>query len=68
MTIRARFYAIAGITEYWVLDVNGRRLLVHRKPEAGRYQLVSAYSALEKVAPLTVPEAMFKVGSFFTAL
>jgi len=28
-------YARAGIPDYWVVDVNGRRLLVYRDPQAG---------------------------------
>ena len=30
-------YAKAGIREYWVVDINGRRLLVYRDPQAGDY-------------------------------
>src|SRR5262249_30659359 len=30
-------YARAGIREYWVVDVNGRRLLVYHDPQAGDY-------------------------------
>jgi Uma2 family endonuclease len=30
-------YASAGIRDYWVVDVNGRRLLVYRNPQGGDY-------------------------------
>ena len=30
-------YARAAIREYWVVDINGRRLLVYRDPRAGDY-------------------------------
>ncbi len=30
-------YARTGIREYWVVDVNGRRLLVYRDPQSGDY-------------------------------
>src|SRR5205814_1171958 len=30
-------YARASIREYWVVDINGRRLLVYRDPQAGVY-------------------------------
>ncbi|MBV9938607.1 MAG: Uma2 family endonuclease, partial [Acidobacteriaceae bacterium] len=33
LTTKAALYARAGIGEYWVLDVPGRRLLVHREPK-----------------------------------
>ncbi|CAA9339143.1 MAG: COG1355, Predicted dioxygenase, partial [uncultured Gemmatimonadetes bacterium] len=39
----ARRYAIAGIPEYWVLDILHARVLVHRRPEAGSYREVVAH-------------------------
>ena len=30
-------YAAAGLSEYWVVDVNERRILVHSRPEADSY-------------------------------
>src|SRR6266849_9176626 len=32
---KALLYARAGIPEYWVLDVNQRRMIVHRDPAGG---------------------------------
>lgn len=56
LTVKAALYARAGIVEYWVLDLNGRRLIVHRQPESGVYRSVVAYSKSEKVAPLESPQ------------
>jgi Uma2 family endonuclease len=39
LTVKAGLYARAGIVEYWVVDVNGRRLIVHREPCARRLPL-----------------------------
>src|SRR5215470_17980025 len=50
--IKARLYARAGIADYWVLDVNGRRMIVHRQPQAGRYLSVLEFNEDERVAPL----------------
>ena len=51
---KARLYARAGIPEYWVLDVNGRRLIVHQQPEAGEYGSIQAFAEDEMVqTPLT---------------
>ncbi len=33
LSVKAALYARAGIFEYWVVDVNGRRLIAHRDPE-----------------------------------
>lgn len=65
LTRKADLYARAGIAEYWVLDVAGRKLFVHREPQVGKYQLVTEYSAEESVAPLSAPQAQFLVSSAF---
>ena len=62
---KARLYARAGIPDYWVLDVNGRKLIVHRRPEGGRYQSIEAYGEQESVAPLAAPGSELKVASVF---
>jgi len=59
LTVKAALYARAGIVEYWVLDVTGRRLFCHRSPVSGRYGSVVVYNENESVAPLGAPEALF---------
>lgn len=59
---KAGLYARAGIPEYWVLDLNGRRLIVHRNPQAGKYQSLTVYSADESVASLADPSSFVRVG------
>jgi Uma2 family endonuclease len=56
LTVKAALYARAGIVEYWVLDLNGRRMIVHREPEAGIYKSVVAYRENERVASLAAPD------------
>ena len=65
LTVKARLYARAGIVEYWVLDVTGRCLIVHREPEPGGYRSVVAYSESEKVAPEASPHNELLVGEVF---
>lgn len=65
LTRKAALYARAGIGEYWVLDVAGHRLFVHREPQAGQYNSVVEYSKHESVAPLAAPESPFLVSSAF---
>jgi Uma2 family endonuclease len=62
---KARLYARAGIPEYWVFDIGGRRLIAHRNPEAGGYSMVTAYAEGESVAPLAFPAAAFPVAVAF---
>lgn len=35
---KADLYAAAGIPEYWVVDFDGQRILVHSQPDSGRYR------------------------------
>jgi Uma2 family endonuclease len=64
-TVKAALCARAGVPEYWVLDVTGRRLLVHRNPRTGRYAEVVAYSEHESVSPLAALAAQFRVADAF---
>jgi Uma2 family endonuclease len=65
LTVKAQLYARAGIVEYWVLDVTGRRLIVHREPAPVGYRSVVAYSESEKVTPHTSPQSELLVGDIF---
>jgi len=58
---KAPLYARAGISDYWVLDVNRRQLLVHREPTRGGYASVQVYNEAESVSPLAAPQREFKV-------
>jgi Uma2 family endonuclease len=64
-SIKAGLYARAGIPDYWVLDVDRRRMIVHREPKDGKYNSVVAYSEEEGVAPLAAPESEFRVQAAF---
>ena len=61
LTTKAALYARAGIVEYWVWDINGRRLIVHRNPQHGVYSSVVEYSEGESVAPLAAPHTEFHI-------
>lgn len=52
---KANWYAAAHIPEYWVVDINGRQLLVYRDPQNGSYRSVTIYGETETVAPLAAP-------------
>ena len=66
LTAKAALYARAGIVEYWVLDVNGKRLIVHRDPRRGVYSSIVEYSGQESVAPLSARHAEFRVSGAFS--
>ena len=60
-SVKARLYARAGIVEYWVYDVNGQRLIVHREPRDGEYRSIQAYGKDESVAPLAAPDSPCRI-------
>ena len=68
LTTKAALYARAGIVEYWVLDVIGKRLIVHRDPRRGVYTSIVAFSEEESVAPLAAPQAEFQIRYAFPSL
>ncbi len=62
---KARLYARAGIPDYWVFDIQSRRIITHRDPRDGVYTTVAAYIEGETVAPLIAPEALLPVVAAF---
>lgn len=61
---KASLYAAGGITDYWVVDLVNRRLIVHRIPQSdpaaifgARYSQVSQFSPADSVSPLAAPQA-----------
>ena len=41
-TMKRDLYARAGVPVYWVLDIPGRRLIVHQRPSAGRFEQIES--------------------------
>ena len=68
LTVKARLYARAHIAEYWVLDINNRRLLLHTKPGADGYEHVSEYADNETAAPAFMPSATFVISTVLPPL
>lgn len=55
-------YARHGVQEYWVVDVEGRRLLIHRNPSADGYLEVTEVGIGGAASPLAFPVLSVKVG------
>jgi Uma2 family endonuclease len=49
---KAGDYAAADVTEYWIVDLPGRSVTVHRYPLAGSYQEVTAFADGAEIKPL----------------
>ncbi|MFN7922357.1 MAG: Uma2 family endonuclease [Bryobacteraceae bacterium] len=63
LTVKAKLYARAGVPEYWVLDIPGRTLVVHRQPEAGQYRQVTRLGETENVSPESCREGSIAVSA-----
>lgn len=60
---KAALYARAGISEYWIVDLNRRRLFVLREPLQGRYTSETEFSEDAFVAPPAAPQHRIPVSS-----
>ena len=61
LSLKAALYARAGLPEYWVVDLNGRRVIVHRETRDGKYSSIVAYAETESLAPLASADAVLRV-------
>lgn len=66
LVVKSQLYARAQIPEYWVLDVESERVIVHREPSDGAYKSVVAYSRDEEVSTLASAEHSIKVGDLMS--
>lgn len=62
---KKRDYATAGVMEYWVIDIAGRRLRVFRDPIDAEYATAFVRSPGEAIAALFWPEIEIPVAELF---
>ncbi len=66
MTVKAEIYATAGFAEYWIVDIDNRRLLVYRDPRplppgGVAYRSLTELGEADTVSPLAAPAATIRV-------
>lgn len=66
--VKIGLYARAGIPEYWILDVNTRRLTVLRDPEDGEYRSTLVLDETKTVRPVEVGAGEIAVADLFPKL
>lgn len=66
--VKTPIYARAGVAEYWIVDLNARRLEVRREPRADAtqplgfgYRTLLSLNETDVLAPLVLPEASFAI-------
>jgi Uma2 family endonuclease len=62
-TIKKESYAILGVKEYWVVDLERRRLLVYRDPKRDSYNMLQEFHPDDTVAPKALPACRIRVGA-----
>ena len=63
---KAKLYARAGIQEYWVIDIRGRRIHQHRQPNAEGYASLRVVENEDALSPLARPDATVTPGLILT--
>lgn len=58
---KAALYARAGVRDYWVMDIVGRCIVVHREPTPRGYRSITSYASEETLSPLARPEESVRV-------
>ena len=59
---KARLYARAGIQEYWVIDIKGRRIHQHRQPKTEGYASLRVVETGDALSPLARQDATLTPG------
>ena len=63
--VKARLYAKAGIRDYWIVNIKGRCVEVHRDPEGSKYRSVTVYTPGQEIHPLAFPDVSLAVSRLF---
>ena len=63
--LKARLYAAAKLPEYWVVDLQTEKLVVHLDPRRGVYQRVHRFGKGREVTSSLAPKVTLKVGALF---
>ncbi|MEM9772115.1 MAG: Uma2 family endonuclease [Cyanobacteria bacterium P01_D01_bin.73] len=67
LTRKRDLYARSGIPEYWVVDLQNRRLEVFRSPNDGTYQEQrSLENTGEAIAPIAFPDCLISPNAIFS--
>lgn len=60
LTVKKALYAIMGIHEYWVVDLQNNRILCYSEPAADSYSTVREFHRGDTIAANLLPDCRFK--------
>ncbi|MEX2214136.1 MAG: Uma2 family endonuclease [Phycisphaeraceae bacterium] len=63
--VKAPLYALHGVTEYWVIDLDGFQVHTHRDPAPQGYRDISAASGAQVIAPQAFPDHKLDLSKLF---
>lgn len=63
--LKARLYAEAGITGYWIVNIPDRCVEVRRDPRGDAYHSVAVFTIGDEVHPLAFPDIALPVARLF---
>ena len=63
---KLKVYALAGIFEYWVVDVDHQTIVVHRDPAESSYRQVQRFDRAKSLAPLEASNCQLDLDWLFT--
>jgi len=62
-TVKTALYAIVGVVEYWVADLQNDRVLCYSDPSGDAYRTVREFHRADSVAPLLLPDCPLAIGA-----
>jgi Uma2 family endonuclease len=66
-TTKRALYARHGVVEYWIIDVEAKRIQLHREPQVnGSYAQAHGFGMTDTVAPQALPSVRLMVQDLFT--
>lgn len=61
--LKASLYAEAGVQEYWIVDLEGGAVEVHRNPSGGGFRSVERVGPAATLSPLAFPDVQLAAAS-----
>ena len=65
LILKARLYARARISDYWVLDLSTRNVHVHRQPVNGEYARVTVHADKDRISISSEPTVELSLDEIF---